>query len=188
MAQTKPVWFQGDLYVAKGPASAESAREGLSEVFNLLSLPTRHPNVIPPPTALITLSEDDKRICGYMFPFYKNGNLDLYARKKGTRDQSLDQTLRTWCKQLVSAVSSLVEFNTYHGDIKPDNILVSDLNELILIDVTRSSTTMAIASPEVQDGKRRLSAQGIVHPNCIIANLSSHLSDRRSPHTAELAN
>ena len=188
MAQTKPVWFQGDLYVAKGPASAESAREGLSEVFNLLSLPTRHPNVIPPPTALITLSEDDKRICGYMFPFYKNGNLDLYARKKGTRDQSFDQTLRTWCKQLVSAVSSLVEFNTYHGDIKPDNILVSDLNELILIDVTRSSTTMAIASPEVQDGKRRLSAQGIVHPNCIIANLSSHLSDRRSPHTAELAN
>ena len=162
MAQTKPVWFQGKLYVAKCPASAERAREDLSEVTNLLSLPTRHPNVIPPPTALITLSEDDKRICGYMFPLYKNGDLDLYARKKGTRDQSFDQTLRTWYKQLVSAVSSLIDSNPYHGDIKPDNILISDSNELILIDFTRSFTTMAIASPEVKEGKRRLSTECII--------------------------
>jgi len=188
MAQTNPVWFQGELYVAKGPASAESAWEDLSEVSNLLSLPTRHPNIIPPPTALITLSKDDKRICGYLFPLYKHGNLDLYARKKRTRDQSFDQTLRAWYKQLVLAVKSLVDFNTYHGDIKPDNILISDSNELILIDFTRSSTTMAIASPEVKESKRRLSTEDILDIIYMTANSSSHLSYRRSPSTAELAN
>lgn len=123
-----------------------------------------------------------------MFPLYKHGNLDLYARKKRERDQSFDQTLRTWYKQLVSAVSSLVESNTYHGDIKLDNILISDSNELILIDFTRSSTTMAIASPEVKEGKRRLSTEGIIHTIYTIVNTSSHLSYRRSPDTAELAN
>lgn len=162
MAQTKPVLYQGEIYVSKGPASAESARDDLSEVSNLLSLPTRHPNIIPPPTALITLSKDDKRICGYLFPLYKHGNLDLYASRKRTQDQSFDQTLRTWYKQLVSAVKSLVDANTYHGDIKPDNILISDSDELILIDFTRSSTTMAIASPEVKEGKRSLNT-GDIH-------------------------
>lgn len=161
MAQTNPVRFQGELYVAKSPASAESAREDLSEVSNLLSLPTRHPNIIPPPTALITLSKDDKRICGYLFPLYKHGNLDLYASKNRTRDQSFDQSLRTWYKQLVLAVKSLVDFNTYHGDIKPDNILLSDSNEVILIDFTRSSTTMAVASPEVKESKRRVSIKDV---------------------------
>jgi len=153
MAQTKPVLFQGETYVAKGPASAESAREDLSEVSNLLSLPTCHPNIVPPPTALITISKEDQRICGYLFPLYKRGNLDNYARKKRKRDPSFDVTVRTWFKQLVSAVKSLIDANTYHGDIKPDNILISDSEELVLIDFTRSSTTMAIASPEVKEGR-----------------------------------
>jgi len=149
MAQTKPVWFQGTLHVAKGPASAERASEDLREVSNLLSLPIRHPNIIPPPTALLTLSDSDKRICGYLFPLYKKGNLDRFAATI-RQDASFGQTLRTWFKQLVSGVHCLVQANTYHGDIKPDNILISDSNELILIDITRTSTTMAIASPEVR--------------------------------------
>lgn len=51
-------------------------------------------------------------------PALQTWYLDLYARKKRIRDQSFDQTLLTWYKQLVSACLSLVESNTCHGDIK----------------------------------------------------------------------
>jgi serine/threonine protein kinase len=127
----------------------------VSEISNLLSLPMQHPNIIPPPTALICLSKNDKRICGSLFPLYKNGNLDKYAPMARSSDQSFYQTLRTWFKQLVSAVQCLVDHNTYHGDIKPDNMLISDSNDLILIDLTQTTTTMAIASPEIKDGKHQ---------------------------------
>ena len=63
MVTTKSVWLREELYVARGPAFAESTREDLSEVSNLLSLLTYYPNVIPPLTVLITFLKDDKRIC-----------------------------------------------------------------------------------------------------------------------------
>ncbi|KAK3196981.1 hypothetical protein GRF29_1536g190397 [Pseudopithomyces chartarum] len=152
MPQTKPVWFQGKLCVAKGPASAERAHLDLREVSNLCSLPTRHPNIIPPPLSLLTLSETDKTICGFLFPLYKHGNLDLFALKMCREDSHFSHILRAWYRQLASAVKSLIDADTYHGDIKPDNILVSDANELILIDLARSFTTLSIAGPEVVEG------------------------------------
>ena len=152
MVQTTPVLLDGKVFVAKGPASAVTALDDLSEIGNLIYLPTRHPNIIPPPTRLVTLSDKDKRICGYLTPFYKNGNLDRYSAKIRPEGQLSGRTLQKWYKQLVSAVGSLIDANTYHGDIKPDNILVSDSEDLMLIDFTRTFTTMAIASPEVKKG------------------------------------
>lgn len=188
MPQTKPVWYKGEMYVAKGPASAERAYEDLSEVSNLLALPTHHPNIIPAPIALITLSRDDRRICGFLFPLYKNGNVDLYARRKRSHDQFFDRTLLKWCKQLVSAVKSLIDADTFHGDIKPDNVLISDSEDLVLIDLARSFTTMAIASPEVKQSEFQLEikpARGFVSS---MTNICSRLPHRTCPSTIGLAN
>lgn len=168
MVQTTPVLLEGKVFVAKGPASAVTALDDLSEIGNLIYLPTRHPNIIPPPTRLVTLSENDKRICGYLTPFYKNGNLDRYSGKIRTQGQLSGRTLQKWYKQLVSAVGSLIDADTYHGDIKPDNILVSDSEDLILIDFTRTFTTMAIASPEVKEGN--CSAVPVFDLVCKVAN------------------
>jgi DNA-binding helix-hairpin-helix protein with protein kinase domain len=133
MAQTKPVWYCGQVYVTKGPTSAERARADLREVNSLLSLPTRHPNIVPPPAALITVAPDDDTICGFLSPLFKHGNLDCYARKVRAQATSFDQIMHAWYKQLVSAVKCLIDASTYHGDIKPDNILVSDTGQLVVI-------------------------------------------------------
>jgi len=156
MAQTKPVQYRGKIFVAKGPASAERALDDLKEVTNLLSLPSRHPNILPPPAGLVQLSNDDHRICGFLTPFYEKGNVDRYARRMRQEGRLLPAVLRTWFEQLVWAVEFLIGSNTWHGDIKPDNILVSDSEELILIDLSRKYTTMAIASPEVCEGELSL--------------------------------
>ena len=155
LAQTQPVWYDKRIHVAKGPTSAERAYDDLSEVPNLLSLKVRHPNIVPPPTALITLSPEDGTICGFLLPLYKHGSLDRFARKVRSQDEGFECLLWKWFSQLVSAVQSLIEAETYHGDIKPDNILVSESSDVVLIDFSRSATTMPIAGPEVKEGKNQ---------------------------------
>ncbi|KAI0417170.1 kinase-like domain-containing protein [Xylaria grammica] len=151
LPQTRPVSYNGNILVAKGPASAARAIEDLREAVHLWTLQSRcpHPNIIPPPTALVRLSNDDERICGFLIPFYQNGNLDSYARKLRQADKLTSDILWAWFRQLVSAAKFLMDAGTWHGDIKPDNILVNSSRAIVLIDLASKYTTVSIASPEV---------------------------------------
>lgn len=149
LPQTRLVEFKGRLFVAKGPAQPERAMSDFAEVKHLITLPHKHPNIIPLPFALITLSEVDLRICGFLVPFYENGNLDCYAQKLRMQSRLTEQLLWKWGSQLVSAVRFLIGAKTWHGDIKPDNILVSNNEDIVLIDFTREFATHVTASPEV---------------------------------------
>ena len=152
MAQTRPILLRNKVFVAKGPRSAEEAKSDLNELVNLHSLPSHHPNILPPPGEIVKVADNDSRICGFLVPYYKNGNVDSYARKL-RNDGNLDlETQKSWFRELASALHFLIDAGTWHGDIKPDNILVKENRELVLIDMTRTYTTMAIASPEVRQG------------------------------------
>ncbi|KAK7398602.1 hypothetical protein QQX98_012011 [Neonectria punicea] len=153
LPQTRPVSYRGKTLVAKGPASAARALDDLREAVYLSSLqsgrPHPHPNLLPPPTALVRLDDDDERICGFLIPFYENGNLDLYAQKLRRADELTPDILWAWFRQLLSATKFLIDSETWHGDIKPDNIVVSSSGAIVLIDMARKYTTTSIASPEV---------------------------------------
>lgn len=156
LPQTRPVSYQGKTLVAKGPASATRTLDDLGEAVTLSSLQSGrpHPNILPPPTALVRFSDDDdERICGFLIPFYENGNLDSYARKLRLANELTPDILWTWFRQLLSATKFLIDAETWHGDIKPDNILVDSLGAIVLIDMARKYTTSSIASPEVMKGK-----------------------------------
>ncbi|KAH8648113.1 hypothetical protein BGZ61DRAFT_524785, partial [Ilyonectria robusta] len=151
LPQTRPVSYHGKTLVAKGPASAARTLDDLRDAVNLSSLQSGrpHPNILPPPTALVRLSDDDERICGFLIPFYENGNLDSYARKLRRADELTPDILWAWFRQLLSATKFLIDAETWHGDIKPDNIVVDSSGAIVLIDMARKYTTTSIASPEV---------------------------------------
>ncbi|KAI0398869.1 kinase-like domain-containing protein [Xylaria palmicola] len=157
LPQTRLVSYDGKTLVAKGPASAARALDDLREAVNLSSLQSGrpHPNILSPPTALVQLSDDDERICGFLIPFYENGNLDSYARKLRHAGKLTPDILWAWTRQLVSAAKYLIDAGTWHGDIKPDNIVVDSSGAIVLIDLARKYSTVSIASPEVMKAKER---------------------------------
>ncbi|KAI1121238.1 kinase-like domain-containing protein [Nemania abortiva] len=137
LPQTRLVSYDGKALVAKGPASAARAVDDLREAVNLSSLQSGcpHPNTILPPTALVRLSDDDDKICGFLIPFYENGNLDSYARKLRREDKLTSDILWAWFRQLVSATKFLIDAGIWHGDIKPDNIVVDSSGAVVMIDL-----------------------------------------------------
>lgn len=149
--QTKQVMYLGQEFVAKGPSSAENVQHVLSEVTNILNLPSHHPNLAPIPTWLLTVSSTDDRVCGFLIPYYKNGNLYEWAKTLQAKGQFSDRVLREWAIELASVVKFLISYNSWHGDIKPDNILVNDNGQIVLADNTRTLATVAFASPELLD-------------------------------------
>ena len=81
LPQTRLVHYQGHLHVAKGPTSPKSVLRDFAEIKNTVCLPTRHPNIIRSLIALITVSNVDQRLCGFLIEYYENGILDDYARR-----------------------------------------------------------------------------------------------------------
>ena len=150
LPNTRLVLYNGRKFVAKGPIYPSRARDDFLEAKNLLELPQGHPHIIPAPAAFITVSETDARICGFLTPFIEKGNLDVYAAKLRSRNALTCEKLTRWFCQLVDAVAFLCGQETWHGDLKPDNILVGGNDDLVLIDHTRKFTTFATASPEVR--------------------------------------
>lgn len=147
---TRLVTHKGGKFVAKGPIYASRVEDDFLEAKNLLELPRGHPHIMPPPDVFVTVSEVDRRICGFLVPFLPNGNLDIYAPKLQAGGGLTEARLVRWFCQIVDAVAFLIEHGTWHGDLKPDNILVDDDGNLKLIDFTRKFTTDATASPEVR--------------------------------------
>lgn len=150
LSQTRLVEYNGKLHIAKGPLYPHRALLDLSEVKNLIALPARHPNVMGPPTALITLGETDDRVCGFLTTYHCNGNVEFYARALREQGKLSPKLLFKWALQLVDAVAFLARHRTFHGDLKPDNIVVTDKEDIVLIDFTRLFTTFVTASPEIR--------------------------------------
>lgn len=150
LSQTRLVEYNGRFHIAKGPLYPHRALLDLSEVRNLIALPARHPNVMGPPTALITLGKTDDRVCGFLTTYHPNGNVEFYARKLREQGKLSPKLLFKWALQLVDAVAFLARHKTFHGDLKPDNIVVTDKEDIVLIDFTRLFTTFVTASPEIR--------------------------------------
>ena len=151
LEQCRLVSMNSHVYVAKGPIWPERAKYDYDEIKNLCSLPERHPNIIPSPLALVSLTDSDSRICGWLIPYHKKGNMDCYARQLRSRNLLSARLLNRWALQITRALQFLLNFGTWHGDIKPDNVVISDNEDAILIDFTRSFCTFATASPEIRD-------------------------------------
>ena len=147
---TRLVDYKGRQFVAKGPIYSCRVEDDFLEVKNLLQLRRGHPHIIPPPAAFITVSDADQRVCGFLSPFFEKGNLDIYCAKLRDSGDLTEIKLLRWFHQLVDAVGFLIDQNTWHGDLKPDNILVDSNEDIVLIDFTRKFTTYATASPEVR--------------------------------------
>ena len=149
--QTSKIVYNGLEYVGKHPCDWNRLDDDFAEVENALSLPRPHPNILPGPHRLVTVSPTDDRVCGFLIPYYPNGDLYQWSRKLSSQGRLGESVLREWAVTLASAMQFLLRCGEWHGDLKPDNIFVAEKGELVLADRTRTFATIAFASPELLD-------------------------------------
>ncbi|KAL8800748.1 MAG: hypothetical protein Q9182_004953 [Xanthomendoza sp. 2 TL-2023] len=145
------VVYQGLQYVGKHPRDCNRLDADFAEVENALNLPRPHPNLLPPPQYLVTVSSSDHRVCGFLILYYPKGELYQWSRKLASQGRWSESHLREWALATASAMEFLVKCGEWHGDLKPDNIFVGEAGNLVLADRTRDFATIAFASPELLD-------------------------------------
>nr|XP_039248610.1 uncharacterized protein LOC120326396 [Styela clava] len=108
----------------------EYNKKSKKEVRTMLHL-TPHPNIIDIIQCGIFYSGTLKRIFIAMQIFGSQNLKDFIMRSKTSKSEPLKQTL---VKQVIDAISHIHRNNIIHGDLQPDNILVSDQFQVKVID------------------------------------------------------
>jgi Protein kinase domain len=148
--QTSLVVLYNQLHVAKGPTDEVSVNEVFLEVGVLSSLP-KHRSIIGPPVALVAVSSDDERLVGYLLKYYPNGNVRDFAINNQSQLSTI--ILCKWLSQIAGALIHLLYKCTFtYVDIKPDNFLVDNDQNLVLADFSDDGCTGWIAAPELFHG------------------------------------
>ena len=126
---TALVAYNGKDYIAKSPENPKRAGDLVKEVRILKSL--QHNFIISPPRYLV---ERFGLIVGFLLEYHSNGNVRDYTikqREKGLLDPEL---FRKWFLQFAIALRYLLKKGVKYENIKPENCVVNDAKELILID------------------------------------------------------
>ncbi|KAF2455120.1 hypothetical protein BDY21DRAFT_416410 [Lineolata rhizophorae] len=101
----------------------------------------RHPNILPPPRTLVTIS--------------KSGASTPVPRRKFEESNAAGQRIplllkARWCHQMAAALAHThFAACTYHMDIKPGNFVLDEDLNLVSIDWEQSDAPVTTAAPEI---------------------------------------
>ncbi|KLP10995.1 Uncharacterized protein LW94_3921 [Fusarium fujikuroi] len=142
-------------YLVLEPALYNCRRDGTYRELDVLckKIPLG-PHIMSPPEALVVIRSDDEdeRVCGMLYPYYRNGS---FAH---ALDRSVKLGIRIplakkakWCYQIVSGIYHVhTNGQSWHQDLKPPNILLDDNEDIIIIDWEQGigGTNTFTAAPE----------------------------------------
>lgn len=143
--------------------------QGWRNSDKLLQAIPPHSNVLPPPTALVTIRFPDDSatpvVCGSLQPFYPGGNVGDRIEKSNKKGECLPLELKAhWCANMAAAVAHTHRAaRTYHMDIKPGNFVADSSDNLILCDWEQADAPATTLAPEADgtwDVSEELGEQG----------------------------
>lgn len=102
------------------------ARDAMTEISIMKSL--NHPNIVK----LHEIIKDNDHI--YIIMDFINNGVLMEQKIDGTYDKLPKHKISKYAKQLASAIKYLHKHNIAHRDIKPDNILIDDQDNVYLSD------------------------------------------------------
>lgn len=149
----KGIDFRTYLYGFESGAVEEEVKV-MKRSWELLESMPGHPNILTAPYALVTLvnpATNDRVVCGSLYPFYPKGTLAEQIEKSNSAGTRIPLELKArWCRQMTDALlHTHYVAKTYHRDIKPGNFLLSDDQDLILIDWEQTDAPVSTVAPEL---------------------------------------
>lgn len=120
------------------------------ELEVLVSIPP-HPNIIGCPRHIVTKNCSfgaKAAVVGFTLPYHKQGSLrDILLFRRIHETLNLKTQLK-WAIQIVEAVQHVQKHGPgYYCDLRLDNILISDTDDVVLIDFEQRGVMPAFASP-----------------------------------------
>lgn len=133
---------------------AQEEVKAFKRSLKLLETMPSHPNILPAPKLLATLSNlsaNTTVICGALYPYYSKGNLAEQIDKSNSAATKIPLPLKAkWCLQMANALlHTHYVAKTYHMDIKPGNFTLDDNQDLILIDWEQTDAPITTVAPEL---------------------------------------
>ncbi|KAF9024662.1 kinase-like protein [Hymenopellis radicata] len=147
------VTFGGRMYAFKYPNefpnSVQNALDSSADLLNELDVLLRGQSpLLATPTHIVIDSLDGQDFFrGFLMPYYSQGTLSAYMRR--TPSIPFDLRLR-WINDIARALHSLHIVGIFSGDVKLDNVCLTDNLEVRLIDFAPSAFgTLTYSPPEL---------------------------------------
>jgi hypothetical protein len=122
------------------------------ELNQLLTLPP-HPYTINPPTHLVTKKcrfGGKTGIVGFLLPYYTGGDLGKTLPHLAARNMLCLSDQFKWAKQITTTLLHVRTLGTYYSDLRPDNLLLSSSNDIIVIDFEQRGNWHSWLPPELR--------------------------------------
>ncbi|KIJ97675.1 hypothetical protein K443DRAFT_239351 [Laccaria amethystina LaAM-08-1] len=153
--------------------------EGTIQELTILDKLSNSPNIIDVTRIVVN---QHKTIRGFLMPYIPAGNLnDLLERIREDEGVAPDQLILDWsiklkwALQIVQGVVDLHSIEAYNGDLKPQNIVVAQDGQAILIDFLPAGISDMFAAPEIlekwNDHHHQVEFQSMLTPQADIYSL-----------------
>lgn len=126
-----------------------------NDIRHIHGIITSHPHFMPPAASFVTAVEEggsttSSRILGCLYPLYQTGSLADVIDRSVSNGQRIPLWRKAeWCRQFASAMIHLHKrAGSWHQDITPNNTLVDDAGNLLLIDFEQVGAGRAFLAPE----------------------------------------
>jgi len=123
------------------------------ELSILLTIPP-HPYIIPPPSHLITKEVrfgSKIAILGFTLPYFSKGCLrDILPRRRVQGSLNMSDQIK-WALQTTQALKHIQDKGPgWYCDLRLDNVLLSDSDDVVLIDFEQRGVMPSFAAPEIR--------------------------------------
>lgn len=135
-------------YLERGAEYRYESELHAHEIEVLNTLP-RHDRIASPPAMFTTTynpMDSSRYICGFIKRYHPKGSLQDYLDSDRARI-SLSRKAK-WAYQISSALAAVHAANNYHMDLKPSNILLTETDDIQIIDWEQCGASEFFLAPE----------------------------------------
>ncbi len=146
---TTLIEYEGQKYLFKGAEDLSSAPFIYQEFQTLWRL--NHPSIIPSSKLLVKPEEDSNRVLGFLLQYYPHENLREFVFKLRSNGDVPSSLFCKWAVQLAQVFHHLLYTKRFsYQNIKPENCVMNEKKNLILIDFEHGSRCRSrFRAPEI---------------------------------------